>query len=262
MNIPSIVGIFGTLGALVISMFWGGTGVLAFLDIPSTFIVIVASISIVIYSGPKFSDGLGIFNTFGMTFKTPDFGELEIARKLLSFSEKARREGLLSLEEEIQDIDNDFLRTGLRLSIDGTDRDIIMNLLEIEINKMQERHAKKVRYLDLWAQVGPACGMWGTVVGLVGMMKNLASDPAMVGPNMATALITTLYGSVVANVFAIPAARKLRSYDAQETNAREMIIEGVLSIQAGDNPRILGQKLLAYLSPEDRRALEQEVKND
>jgi len=261
-NIPSLIGIFGALGALVISMFWGGTGVLAFLDVPSTFIVVVASIAIVIYSGPKLSDGLGIFNSIAMTFKTPSFGELEIARKLLSFSEKARREGLLSLEEEVQDVENDFLRTGLRLSIDGTDRDVILNLLEMEINKMQERHSKKARFLDLLAQVAPACGMWGTVVGLVGMMKNLASDPAMVGPNMATALITTLYGSVLANVMAIPAARKLRFYDAQETNAREMIVEGVLSIQAGDNPRILGQKLLAFLSPQDRRALEQEVKKD
>ena len=261
MSISGLVGIAGVFGALVISMFWGGTGVLAFLDVPSTFIVVVASFSILIISAPKFSDSLGVLSTIGMSFKTPKFGELETARKLLSFSEKARREGLLSLEEEIQDIDNDFLRTGLRLSIDGTDHDIIMNLLEIEINKMQERHSKKVRILDLWAQVGPACGMWGTVVGLVGMMKNL-NDPTQVGPNMAVALITTLYGSIVANVFAIPIARKLRGYDADEVNAREMVIEGILSIQAGDNPRILGQKLLAYLSPEDRRALEREVKND
>jgi chemotaxis protein MotA len=174
-------------------------------------------------------------------------------------SEKARREGLLSLEEEIQDLDNDFLRTGLRLSIDGTDRDIIMNLLEIEIDKMQERHAKKHGVLDLWATVAPACGMWGTVVGLVGMMKNL-NDPSSVGPNMAVALITTLYGSVVANALSIPAVRKLRTYDAEETNVREMIVEGVLSIQAGDNPRILGQKLLAYLSQDDRKALEHDIK--
>ena len=261
MNIASIAGITGIFAAIIISMIWGGTGVVAFLDTPSFFIVVVASISIVIFAAPKFSDSLGMFNTIGMSFKTPNFGELDIARKLLSFSEKARREGLLSLEEEIQDIDNEFLRTGLRLSIDGTDRDIINNLLEIEINKMQERHGKKHGFLDLWATVCPATGMWGTVVGLVGMMKNL-NDPSTVGPNMAIALITTLYGSIVANAIAIPVARKLRSYDAEETNAREMIIEGVLSIQAGDNPRILGQKLLAYLTPEDRKALESETKND
>jgi len=256
-----MAGLIGIFGALIISMFWGGTGVMAFLDISSFFIVVVASFSILVFAGPKSKDSIGIFSIIGMSFRNPDFREQEIARKLLSFSEKARREGLLSLEEEIQDIEDEFLRTGLRLSIDGTDRDIIANLLEIEILKMQERHGKRHKVFDLWATVSPATGMWGTVIGLVGMMKNL-NDPATVGPNMAIALITTLYGSVVANVFAIPIARKLRTFDDEETNAREMIIEGVLSIQAGDNPRILGQKLLAYLTPEDRKALEQEVKND
>ena len=259
MNIFSIVGIFATFAALVIGIIWGGNSILAFVDLPSVFIVMGASISILIFAGPKFTDSLGIFNIMGLAFKTPDFKELEIARKLISFSEKARREGLLSLEEEIQDVDDEFLRTGLRLSIDGTDRDIINNLLEIEINKMQERHSRKHRIFDLWATVSPAAGMWGTIIGLVGMMRNL-NDPSSVGPNMAIALITTLYGSILANAVAIPAGRKLRTYDAEETNAREMVIEGVLSIQAGDNPRILSQKLLAYLSMDDRRELEHEVK--
>ena len=261
MNIYSVIGIIGVFAALIISMFWGGTGVMAFLDIASFFIVVVASFSILIFAGPRFQDSLGIFSIIKMAFQTPNFGEQEIAKKLIAFSEKARREGLLSLEEEMEDVENEFLRTGLRLSIDGTDRDVILNLLEIEITKMQERHAKKHNVLDLWATVAPATGMWGTVVGLVGMMKNL-NDPASVGPNMAIALITTLYGSIVANAIAIPVARKLRTYDEEETNAREMIIEGVLSIQAGDNPRILGQKVLAYLTPEDRAVLEREIKND
>ena len=260
MNIFSIVGFIGIFGAMIISMIWSGTGVLAFLDLPSFFIVVCASFSILVFSGPKSSDSLGVGKLINMSMKTPSFGEQEIARKLMAFSEKARREGLLSLEEEINDVGDDFLRTGLRLCIDGTDRDVIMNLLDIEIIKMQERHAAKHRIFDLWATVAPATGMWGTVIGLVGMMRNL-QDPASVGPNMAIALITTLYGSIVANAIAIPTGRKLRIYSSWETNAREMIIEGVLSIQAGDNPRILGQKLLAYLTPEDRKALEHEVKD-
>ena len=259
MNIFTIVGLVGAFGGMITGIIWGGTPIFAFADAPSFFIVIVCSFSILFIGGPKFSDNMGILNTMGMAFKTPNFGEQEIARKLISFSEKARREGLLSLEEEIQDIDDDFLRTGLRLSIDGTDKDIIQNLLEIEINKMQERHSRKHASLDLWATVAPAAGMWGTIIGLVAMMRNL-NDPTTVGPNMAIALITTLYGSILANGVIIPLNRKLRHYDNEETNAREMIIEGVLSIQAGDNPRILGQKLLAYLTPEDRKALEHEVK--
>ena len=261
MNIFSLSGLIGLFAALIISIVWSGTSLLAFVDLPSFFIVVVASICIVITAGPKFEDGLGMFKTIGMIFKTPSFKEQQIARKFITLSEKARREGLLSLEEEMEDIEDDFMRTGLRLSIDGTDRDVIMNLLDMEISKMQERHSRKHASLDLWAVVAPACGMWGTVMGLIGMMRNL-NDPSTVGPNMAVALITTFYGSIIANGIAIPAARKLRTYDAQETNAREMIIEGVLSIQAGDNPRILSQKLLAYLTPEDRRGLEADIKND
>ncbi|MCL2093847.1 MAG: motility protein A [Treponema sp.] len=260
MNILAIIGLIGSFAAMIISMIWGGVGVLAFLDLPSFFIVVVCSVCVLIFAGPKFSDSIGIFKIIGMSFKNPDFGEQNIARKLIAFSEKARREGLLSLEEEIQDLDDDFLRTGLRLSIDGTDRDIIMNLMEIEINKMQDRHARYHRVLDLWGTVLPATGMWGTIIGLVGMMRNL-NDPSTVGPNMAIALITTFYGSVFANAVAVPVARKLRTFDMEETNAREMIIEGVLSIQAGDNPRILSQKLLAYLSTEDRKALEHDMKD-
>ena len=260
MNIFSVAGIIGIFGALVIGIIWGGTSLFAFLDLPSFFIVIVCSIAMLVFAGPKFEDSLGIFSLIRMAFRTPSFGEHEIARKLLTFSEKARREGLLSLEEEIQDISDEFLRTGLRLCIDGTDRDIIMNLLDIEIVKMQERHAAKHGIFDLWATVAPASGMWGTIMGLVGMMRNL-NDPSTVGPNMAIALITTLYGSILANAIALPIGKKLKTYSAWETNAREMIIEGVLSIQAGDNPRILGQKLLAYLTPQDRKALEQDVRD-
>ena len=260
MNIFTFVGLFGAFGAMVIGIVWGGTSIMAFLDLPSFFIVAVCSFMVLLVGGPKFGDNIGILNTMSMAFKTPHFGEQEIARKLMSFSEKARREGLLSLEEEIQDLDDDFLRTGLRLSIDGTDKDIIQNLLEIEINKMQERHGKKHGVMDLWGTVAPATGMWGTVIGLVAMMRNL-NDPSTVGPNMAIALITTLYGSILANGVIIPLGKKLKTYDAEETNVREMIIEGVLSIQAGDNPRILGQKLLAYLTPEDRKALEADVRD-
>jgi chemotaxis protein MotA len=260
-NIVSIIGVSGIFGALIVGIIWGGTPLLAYVDIPSVFIVVTCSIMIVIFAFPRWADNLGALKLISMVFKKPEFGELEIAKKLLTFSEKARREGLLSLEEEIQDLSNDFLQIGLRLSIDGTDRDIIMNLLDIEIEKLQDRHGKKQAVFDLWALVLPATGMWGTVMGLIGMMKNL-NDPSSVGPQMSIALITTLYGSIMSNSIAIPVAKILRTYTAREINSREMIIEGVLSIQAGDNPRILGQKLLAYLPPEDRKALERDVSNN
>ena len=259
-NIVSVIGIVGVFAALIIGIIWGGTPLLAYVDIPSVFIVVTCSIAVLVFAFPKWGDNLGALKLISLVFKKPEFGEQEIARKLITFSEKARREGLLSLEEEIQDLNNDFLQTGLRLSIDGTDKDVIMGLLEIEIEKLEDRHGKKHAVFDLWALVLPATGMWGTVMGLIGMMKNL-NDPSSVGPQMAIALITTFYGSVLANAVAIPTSKVLRTYTAREINSREMIIEGVLSIQAGDNPRILGQKLLAYLSPEDRKALDHDIKD-
>jgi chemotaxis protein MotA len=145
--------------------------------------------------------------------------------------------------------------------VDGTDAEIIRDLMELELSQMQGRHADKIGIINMWAALGPGLGMLGTVVGLISMLKNL-EDKASIGPNMALALVTTLYGSMVANLLMIPFAAKLRGHDAKETMVKEMVIEGVLSIQAGDNTRILAMKLLAYLTPAARRDIEKEVLKD
>jgi chemotaxis protein MotA len=126
---------------------------------------------------------------------------------------------------------------------------------------MQERHASKISVVNMWGTLAPGLGMLGTVIGLIGMLKNL-EDTSSLGQNMAVALITTLYGSIVANLMMIPWSGKLKSNDAAEAKVKEMEIEGVLSIQAGDNPRILAMKLLSYLTPTDRKAVEAEVLKD
>jgi chemotaxis protein MotA len=126
---------------------------------------------------------------------------------------------------------------------------------------MQERHAAKIAVINMWGTLAPGLGMLGTVIGLIGMLKNL-EDKSALGPNMAVALITTLYGSIMANLVMIPMAGKLKSADARESKVMEMEIEGVLSIQAGDNPRILASKLLTYLNPIDRKSVEAEVLKD
>jgi chemotaxis protein MotA len=207
------------------------------------------------------SDALGIFGTIGLTFKTPNLNEQGIIGKLMSMSEKARREGLLALEEELEDLDDDFMKKGLRLVVDGTDAEIIRALLETELSQIQERHAGKISAVNMWGTLAPGLGMLGTVIGLIGMLKNL-EDKSSLGPNMAVALITTLYGSMMANLMMIPWSGKLKSYDAAESKVKEMIIEGILSIQAGDNPRILATKLLSYLNPTDRKAAEAEFVKD
>jgi chemotaxis protein MotA len=130
--------------------------------------------------------------------------------------------------------------------------------MELEMSQMQARHADKIGMINQWGALAPGLGMLGTVVGLIGMLQNL-DDKAAIGPNMALALVTTLYGSMVANLLMIPFSAKLRLHDSQETMIKEMMIEGVLSIQAGDNTRILAMKLLAYLDPVSRRAVESDV---
>jgi chemotaxis protein MotA len=179
----------------------------------------------------------------------------------MGMSEKARREGLLALEEELEDLDDEYMKKGLRLVVDGTDAEVIRNLMENELSQIQNRHAAKISAVNMWAGLAPGLGMLGTVIGLIGMLKNL-EDKSTVGPNMAVALITTLYGSIMANLVFIPVAGKLKSKDDAETLIKEMQIEGVLSIQAGDNPRILAMKLLSYLEPTDRKVVEAEVLKD
>ena len=260
MDIGTIIGLVGTMSALVFAVVSAGGSIMGILDLPSFVLVIVGSwfALMIAYS---LQDALGIFSLFARTFNIPTFNEQGIIQKLVAFSEKARREGLLALEDELEDLDDEFMKKGLRLVVDGTDAAVIRDLLESDLSQMQARHANKIGLVNMWVVLSPGLGMLGTVVGLVNMLSNL-DDKASIGPNMALALITTLYGSVFANQFFAPFSCKLSLHDARETTVREMIIEGVLSIQAGDNTRILAQKLMAYLDPVSRKSMEAEMLKD
>jgi len=257
MNLGTLIGVVGALGMVIFGIISSGSGIMTFVDIPSVLIVLGGSY-FTIFTLSNIQGALGIFGTIALTFQTPQFNEQGIITKLMAMSEKARREGLLALEEELEDLDDEFMKKGMRLVVDGTDAEIIRNLMENELSQMQERHASKLNILNGWASLAPGLGMLGTVIGLIGMLRNL-EDKSALGPNMAVALITTLYGSMLANLLFIPWSGKLKGYDGMEARVKEMQIEGVLSIQAGDNPRILATKLLSYLNPIDRKAVESEV---
>jgi chemotaxis protein MotA len=259
MDIASFIGVFGGF-AVVIYGAWGGGSLGGLIDIPSVFITIGGSYMCLFLTYPM-SYVMGIFGVMGRCFKVYDFGEKALTQKLVGFSEKARREGILALEEEIQDLDDDFMRNGLRLVVDGTDGEVIRTLMENELNQMEGRHNTWISLVNAWATLGPGFGMLGTVIGLIGMLGNLA-DKSSLGPNMAVALVTTLYGSLLQNWLFVPMASKLGYQNACEARAREMVIEGVLSIQAGDNPRILAQKMMTYLTPKDRKLIEADVLKD
>jgi chemotaxis protein MotA len=238
----------------------GGTSLVTFWDLPSFLIVVLGSY-FGLFTFSTMGDTLGIFTTIGLAFKPVSFNERGLIQQLMNMSEKARREGLLALEEMLDDLDDEFIKKGLRLVVDGTDAEIVRTLMETELGQMQERHVTKIKNVNMWGTLAPGLGMLGTVIGLIGMLKNL-EDKSALGPNMAVALITTLYGSMVANLMMIPWSGKLQQMDATESKVKEMAIEGVLSIQAGDNPRILGMKLLTYLNPADRKAVEAEILKD
>ncbi|MDR1506088.1 MAG: motility protein A [Treponema sp.] len=260
MDLSTIIGLVGCLGMVGLGIITGGSGLLTFVDIPSVLIVVLGSY-FALFTFGGIGTALGIFGTLGLGFKIPNYDERGIITRLMAMSEKARREGLLALEEELEDLEDEFMKKGLRLVVDGTDAEVIRTLMETELSQIQGRHADKISAVNMWATLAPGLGMLGTVIGLIGMLKNL-EDKSALGPNMAVALITTLYGSMMANLIMIPMAGKLKNQDASETKVKEMQIEGVLSIQAGDNPRILAMKLLSYLDPGDRKAVEAEIVKD
>lgn len=263
MDLASIIGLIGGFAVIIFAVATGVSGIAglgALWDAPSFIFVIVGSFVAMFLSFPM-NRVLGLFKILGRIFKVYDFGEKTLVQNMVSLSEKARREGILALEEGLEDLDDPFMKTGLRLVVDGTDGAIIRTIMENELTKLEERHLGWIGMVVHWAGLGPSYGMMGTVIGLIGMLGNL-EDTASIGPNMAVALVTTLYGSLLANMFLVPMSAKLTYHNTMEIQTREMIIEGVLSIQAGDNPRVLTMKLLTYLDTVSRKAIESEVLKD
>ena len=175
----------------------------------------------------------------------------EIIQKIIDLSNVARKEGLLSLEEAAGDIADPFLQKGILLVVDGTDPELVRAIMETELVSVEGRHKDKIGFWEDLGAMGPAWGMIGTLIGLINMLKAL-DDPSAIGPAMAVALITTLYGSLLANWICAPVASKLKKKNADEMLVKEIEIEGLLSIQAGENPRVIEEKLKSFLAPADR----------
>lgn len=260
MDIATIIGIVGGAAMIVMSVLTSGGTLGGIIDIPSVFMTVGGSYMALFILAPL-KKCLGLFGVMGKAFKIPDFGEKTIVQNMVALSEKARREGILALEEGLEDLDDPFMKSGLRLVVDGTDGVVIRTIMENELSQMEARHMGWINIINQWGGFAPGFGMMGTVIGLIGMLNNL-EDKSSLGPNMAVALITTLYGSLIANWAMTPLSTKLTNQNAQEVKAKEMIIEGVLSIQAGDNPRILAQKLLTYLDPKSKKSLEADLLKD
>jgi chemotaxis protein MotA len=194
---------------------------------------------------------LGVLKVIKKTVKTKARSPVKLIADLVGYAEVARRDGILSLENLTKEIDDEFVVKGIQMAVDGTDPELIEQILNGELESLQERHAKGKGLLDSFGKYAPAYGMIGTLVGLVVMLKNL-NDPSKVGPGMAVALLTTLYGAVAANFIFLPLADKLAQSSAEEILLKTIVIKGVMSIQSGDNPRIVEQKLKTFLPPSMR----------
>lgn len=208
-----------------------------------SFFATMASVSM-----PNFVGGL---KSMALMFKPVNVNIPEMITKIIELSNVARKEGLLSLEEAAGNLEDEFMKKGIMLIVDGTDPELVMGILETELNSIDGRHKLRSGFWDTLGAMGPAWGMIGTLVGLVCMLQNM-SDPTSIGPKMGVALITTFYGSMLANWICTPASNKLQANNAIEMQSKEIMIEGLLSIQAGENPRVIEEKLKSFLSPKER----------
>jgi len=252
LDIASIVGVVAAIAFVVISISLKGQ-LSSFADAASVMITIGGAFSATLVSYPmdKFIESL---KSVKLVFSSQVMNEGEVIKKVIDLSNVARKEGLLALEEATESIDDDFLKKGILLIVDGTDPELVRNILETELIFIQGRHKDVQGFWGKIGELGPAWGMIGTLIGLVNMLKTL-EDPSTIGPSMAVALLTTMYGSILANLFALPFENKLKVRSAAEVLLKEVMIEGLLSIQAGENPRVIEEKLKAFLAPVLRKSL-------
>lgn len=259
MDIASLVGIvlgfvmliFGIISSAGV----GGFG--EYLDPASAIITFGGAFSCTLASVSlqNYIDGL---KSFTLIFKSSALNTSDMIHKIIDLSNVARKEGLLSLEEAASDLDEPFLKKGILLIVDGTDPDLVRAIMEAEMNSVEGRHKDVIGFWETLGSMGPAWGMIGTLVGLVDMLYHM-DDPSTLGPAMAVALITTLYGSLLANWICIPVSNKLKADNAAELLQKEVMIEGLLSIQAGENPRVIEEKLKSFLAPKDREVGEEDA---
>jgi chemotaxis protein MotA len=228
-----------------------------FFDPPSIFITLGGAFMSVFIMAPNIKGFIRNLKSFSLILKVIPSNEEETIRTIIELSNVARKEGLLALEEAANGIDDEFLKKGVLLIVDGTDPELVRSILETELTCVEDRHAGVVGFWDSLGAMGPAWGMIGTLIGLINMLKKM-EDPSSIGPNMAVALITTFYGAMLANWICIPISTKLKSNNAQEIRIKEVMVEGLLSIQAGENPRVIEEKLKSFLSPSRRAAMREE----
>jgi chemotaxis protein MotA len=248
MDLATVIGLLLAGGLVGWAIFSGaGDKVGAFINYPSFAMVVGGAVGAAFISFPL-SNLTGVLGVLKNAFLTKPKDPLKLISELVRFAEIARRDGILALEGMTKEIDDPFIITGIQMAVDGTDPELIEQILADELQSVADRHNLGKALFDAIAKFAPAFGMIGTLIGLVIMLQNM-DDPSKIGPGMAVALLTTLYGSCLANIFAIPVADKLSVRSQEEIFLKTIVIKGVMSIQSGDNPRTVEQKLKTFLKP-------------
>ena len=251
MDLSTVLGIVAAFGLMLMAIMQGGS-IMLFVNVPSLIIVVGGTIGATLINYP-FGDIMGTINVVKKAFfsqNTPSQSRIE---QLIRFAGKARKEGVLSLQAVLSEVEDPFFIKGLQMAVDGQEPDSLKEMLDREIEYIEERHSKGASILLAIGAAAPAMGMIGTLIGLVQMLQTM-SDPSSIGPAMAVALLTTFYGAVIANALCNPLAGKLKNRSASEILDKTLVAEGMKSILLGENPRVIEQKLHAFVAPKERQS--------
>ncbi len=249
MDLATIVGIVAGFFLISFAILSGGD-VGIFIHVPSMMIVVGGATAATLISF-QLKEVLGVISVIKKAFFSDKVDSVVLVETMVELSKKARREGLLAIDKEVSKLDDPFMRTGMEMVVDGTEPEVIRGVMETELSYLMERHKKGQQILNAFGTYAPAFGMIGTLIGLVAMLTKL-DDPSQIGGGMAVALITTFYGALLSNLVFLPLAGKLKNNSDEEVVIKEMIIEGVLSIQLGEHPNTIQRKLLNFLAPKQR----------
>jgi chemotaxis protein MotA len=256
MDLATVIGLVVCFGGFLFGFILEGGQLGSLIQVTAALIVFGGTIGAAMITAPL-SETLGMGKVVMKAFMRPSYEAEPVIAKFVAFAEKVRREGLLVLEEDANQETDNFLKTGMQLVIDGNDTELVKDILATELRYLEERHERGAHYLETLGGFAPTFGIIGTVMGLINVLANL-SDPGSLGHSVSVAFVATLYGVVSANGVFLPLAGKLKHASREEAMMREVMIEGILSIQAGDNPRIVKEKLSAFLPPAVRAKLAHE----
>lgn len=251
-DIASVAGAIGGIGTICLGFLLEGGHLDALVNLPGFLIVFGGTMGAVLLSCPHYLV-LRLPRLIMLAFLPKSIDELASIELLAGLADTARREGLLSLERTIDTIEYGFLRRGIQIVVDGAEPETVREVLDVEVEQMHERHAAGYGVLEAMGGFAPTMGILGAVIGLVHVLGSL-DDPSELGPKIAVAFIATLYGVASANLLWLPLASKLKSQSNREALLRRMMIDGLLAIQAGENPRVIKERLLGFLPPNKRGA--------